>query len=213
MVPRLPGRGSSRGRVSRFAAGPATREGRSTTPACRRARWWRVCRSTAATRPVTPTGSEMPRRQPGTPSASVARVDKAVTALSRSVDAARSAYEERSAQLESAVPRFAFELLEALFDRESVLAVDPGREAGGPGARSGRKLPSGRRPALARRRRHHRGHRGALAFSPPDGRRRFDGRTGWCHGRDRVDHHRQSAVTSSRKSARVIVGHTEEDPR
>ena len=54
---------------------------------------------------------------------------KAVTALSRSVDAARSAYEERSAQLESAVPRFAFELLEALFDRESVLAVEPGREA------------------------------------------------------------------------------------
>ena len=45
------------------------------------------------------------------------------------MDAARSAYEERSAQLESAVPRFAFELLEALFDRESVLAVDPGREA------------------------------------------------------------------------------------
>src|ERR1700677_2994436 len=61
--------------------------------------------------------------------ASVARVDKAVTALSRSVDAARSAYEERSAQLESAVPRFAFELLETLFGRESVLAADPGREA------------------------------------------------------------------------------------
>jgi flagellar assembly protein FliH len=59
----------------------------------------------------------------------IARVDNAVTALSRSVDAARSAYEERSAQLESAVPRFAFALLEALFDRESVLAVDPGREA------------------------------------------------------------------------------------
>ena len=61
--------------------------------------------------------------------ASVARVDNAVAALSRSVDAARSAYEERSAELESAVPRFAFELLEALFGRESVLAVDPGREA------------------------------------------------------------------------------------
>jgi len=60
---------------------------------------------------------------------SLARVDNAVTALSRSVDAARSAYEERSAQLESAVPRFAFELLEALFGRETVLAVDPGREA------------------------------------------------------------------------------------
>lgn len=61
--------------------------------------------------------------------ASVARVDNAVTALCRSVDAARSAYEERAAELESAVPRFAFELLEALFGRESVLAVDPGREA------------------------------------------------------------------------------------
>jgi flagellar assembly protein FliH len=61
--------------------------------------------------------------------ASVARVDTAVNALRRSVDAARSAYEERSAQLESAVPRFAFELLESLFGRESVLAVDPGREA------------------------------------------------------------------------------------
>ena len=61
--------------------------------------------------------------------ASAARVDNAITALSRTMDAARSAYEERSAQLESAVPRFAFELLEALFGRESMLAVDPGREA------------------------------------------------------------------------------------
>jgi flagellar assembly protein FliH len=61
--------------------------------------------------------------------ACVARVDNAVAALSCSMDAARSAYEERSAQLESAVPRFAFELLEALFGRESVLAADPGREA------------------------------------------------------------------------------------
>jgi flagellar assembly protein FliH len=61
--------------------------------------------------------------------ASVAQVDTAVAALGRSVDAARSAYEERSAQLEAAVPRFAFDLLEALFGRESVLAVDPGREA------------------------------------------------------------------------------------
>jgi flagellar assembly protein FliH len=61
--------------------------------------------------------------------ARVARVDSAVNALRRSVDAARSAYEERSAQLESAVPQFAFELLEALLGRESVLAVDPGREA------------------------------------------------------------------------------------
>jgi flagellar assembly protein FliH len=59
----------------------------------------------------------------------VARVDSAVSALCRSVEAARSAYEERAAQLEGAVPRFAFELLEALFDRESALAVDPGREA------------------------------------------------------------------------------------
>ena len=60
---------------------------------------------------------------------SLARVDRALSALSRSVDAARSAYEDRVAQLETAVPRFAFELLEALFGRESELAVDPGREA------------------------------------------------------------------------------------
>ena len=44
-------------------------------------------------------------------------------------DAAQSAYEERSAELERAVPRFAFDLLEALFGRESALAVDPGRDA------------------------------------------------------------------------------------
>jgi flagellar assembly protein FliH len=61
--------------------------------------------------------------------AGAARVDRAVSALGRSVDAARSAYEERSAQFEDAVPRFAFDLLEALFGRESALAVDPGREA------------------------------------------------------------------------------------
>lgn len=61
--------------------------------------------------------------------AAAARVDSAVTALRHSVDAARSAYDERSAQLETEVPRFAFDVLEALFERESVLAVDPGREA------------------------------------------------------------------------------------
>lgn len=61
--------------------------------------------------------------------AGVARVESAVAALNRSLHAARAAYEERSVQLESAVPRFAFALLEALFDRESLLAVDPGREA------------------------------------------------------------------------------------
>ncbi len=60
---------------------------------------------------------------------SLARVDGAVSALFRSADAARSAYEERSAHLERAVPRFAFELLETLFGRESLLAVDPGRDA------------------------------------------------------------------------------------
>jgi len=60
---------------------------------------------------------------------SAARVDSAVSALCRAVDAARLAHEERSAQLESAAPRFAFDLLEALFERESALAVDPGREA------------------------------------------------------------------------------------
>ncbi len=59
----------------------------------------------------------------------VARIENAVSALRRSVDAAQSAYQGRSAELESAVPRFAFDLLEVLFGRESVLAVDPGREA------------------------------------------------------------------------------------
>jgi flagellar assembly protein FliH len=59
----------------------------------------------------------------------VARIESAVSALRRSVDAAHSAYKDRSAEFESAVPRFAFDLLEALFGRESVLAVDPGREA------------------------------------------------------------------------------------
>jgi flagellar assembly protein FliH len=58
-----------------------------------------------------------------------ARIDQAASALTQSAQAARLAYEERSAQLESAVPRFAFELLEVLFGRESVLAVDPGRDA------------------------------------------------------------------------------------
>jgi flagellar assembly protein FliH len=57
------------------------------------------------------------------------RIDNAVSALGRSADAARSAYEDRSAQLENVVPRFAFELLEVLFGREAVLAVDPGRDA------------------------------------------------------------------------------------
>ena len=56
---------------------------------------------------------------------SIARIDSAVSALRRSVDAAQSAYKDRSDELESAVPRFAFDLLEVLFGRESVLAVDP----------------------------------------------------------------------------------------
>jgi flagellar assembly protein FliH len=60
---------------------------------------------------------------------SAARMERALSALRRSVDAADSAYRDRSAELESAVPRFAFDLLEVLFGRESVLAVDPGREA------------------------------------------------------------------------------------
>jgi flagellar assembly protein FliH len=60
---------------------------------------------------------------------SAARIESAVSALGQSVDAACSAYKDRSAELESALPRFAFDLLEALFGRESVLAVDPGRDA------------------------------------------------------------------------------------
>ncbi len=60
---------------------------------------------------------------------SLARVERALSALGRSVDAARAAYEDRAAQLEGAVPQFAFDLLETLFGRESVLAVEPGRQA------------------------------------------------------------------------------------
>jgi flagellar assembly protein FliH len=59
----------------------------------------------------------------------MARVDRAVAALARSTDVLRSAYEQRCGELEGAVPRFTFELLEALFGREAALAVDPGREA------------------------------------------------------------------------------------
>jgi flagellar assembly protein FliH len=57
------------------------------------------------------------------------RVERAVAALHRSTDAARSAYEERTAELERVVPGFVFDLLEALFGRESELAIDPGRDA------------------------------------------------------------------------------------
>jgi flagellar assembly protein FliH len=59
----------------------------------------------------------------------LARVERAVSALSRSTDAARAAYEERRADLERLVPGFAFDLLETLFGRESALATDPGRDA------------------------------------------------------------------------------------
>lgn len=59
----------------------------------------------------------------------LARVERAVSALERSADAARSAYEERGAELVRVVPGFAFDLLEALFGRESELALDPGRDA------------------------------------------------------------------------------------
>jgi flagellar assembly protein FliH len=76
----------------------------------------------------------------------IARVDSALAALCDSVNAARAAYEERSTQLESAVPRFAFELLESLFGRESVLAVDPGREA----VARALAMDEGTRPAVAR---------------------------------------------------------------
>jgi flagellar assembly protein FliH len=59
----------------------------------------------------------------------LARIDSAISALGRAADAARRAYDDRSAELEDAVPRFAFDLLEVLFGRESVLALDPGRDA------------------------------------------------------------------------------------
>jgi flagellar assembly protein FliH len=59
----------------------------------------------------------------------LARVERAVSALQSSTDAARLAYEERGVELERVVPRFAFDVLEALFGRESELAMDPGRDA------------------------------------------------------------------------------------
>jgi flagellar assembly protein FliH len=58
-----------------------------------------------------------------------ARVERAVSALGRSVDEARAAYAARWAELEGSVPQFAFDLLEALFGREARLSTDPGREA------------------------------------------------------------------------------------
>lgn len=75
-----------------------------------------------------------------------ARVDTAVSALCRAADAARRAYEDRSAVLERAVPQFAFALLEELFGRESVLAVDPGRDA----IARALALDEGMLPAIAR---------------------------------------------------------------
>jgi flagellar assembly protein FliH len=59
----------------------------------------------------------------------LARVERAVAALRHATDGARAAFEERAAELETVVPRFAFELLEALFGRESELSIDPGRDA------------------------------------------------------------------------------------
>ncbi|MFZ0249318.1 MAG: FliH/SctL family protein [Acidimicrobiales bacterium] len=77
---------------------------------------------------------------------STARVDTAVSALCRAAHAARLAYEERSGILERAVPQFAFALLEELFGRESVLAVDPGRDA----IARALALDDGMLPAVAR---------------------------------------------------------------
>ena len=145
--PRPPGPGSSKGRVSRSVAGRSTREGRSTTPACQRARWWRACRADRGYEAGYADGqrdAEAAARD--AEREGIARVDSALAALCDSVNAARSAYEERSTQLESAVPRFAFELLEALFGRESVLAVDPGREA----VARALALDEGTLPAVAR---------------------------------------------------------------
>jgi flagellar assembly protein FliH len=75
-----------------------------------------------------------------------ARVDEAVSALCRAAGAARVAYEERSTRLERAVPQFAFEVLEELFGRESVLAADPGRDA----IARALALDEGMVPAIAR---------------------------------------------------------------
>ena len=112
----------------------------------------------------------------------VARIESAVSALCRSVDAARSAYKDRSAELESAVPRFAFDLLEVLFGRESVLAVDPGREA----VARALALDESTLPAVARLSPDDADTIGDLAdlcaFRPAHGGRRSDGRAGWRPG-------------------------------
>ena len=85
-----------------------------------------------------------------------ARIDTAVSALGRSADAAARPTRNVARARERGA-RFAFDLLEALFGRESVLAVDPGPRRHRPRARPRRRDAAGRRPALSGRCGHHRG--------------------------------------------------------
>ena len=101
----------------------------------------------------------------------LARVERAVAALRHSTDAARTAYEERAAELERVVPRFAFELLEALFGREAELAVDPGRDAIVRALALDETTQPVHRPSRSGRRSHHRRTRRVGAVTLIDGGR------------------------------------------
>ena len=57
------------------------------------------------------------------------RVAAALAVLSRAIDAAREADERMRADVQSAAPKLAFALLEALLVREVTLATNPGRDA------------------------------------------------------------------------------------
>lgn len=57
------------------------------------------------------------------------RAEVALTALSRSLDTLTRSLERRQIEIEQSVPRFAFDVLDALFQRELALAVSPGMDA------------------------------------------------------------------------------------
>ncbi len=173
---RAPGRGAGTGAASPSAAARRTRGGRSTTPACareaRRPTRWRK-RGRRATRPDTPTdGADAEEAAGDVEHDRIARVDRAIAALASSTDALRSAYEKRCRELEGSLPRFAFELLETLFGRESALAAEPGRDAVARALALDESSAAGDRPPAPRGCR----HSGTWPTSAPsrsaDGRRR-----------------------------------------
>lgn len=58
-----------------------------------------------------------------------AKVEAALSALSRSMESARESFDGRVAELEESIPRFVFDVLVELVGAESALSVDPGRQA------------------------------------------------------------------------------------